>query len=173
MNDPEAPLRISAMRRLSEWFACEQQVPVVRTTGLSGYLDIAARPRAEELAHFVLALELKAWPEVSDNMLGAWIKQAADYVGAKISGSGGAAVTASLLWMVDVKCHEREPDKSRMDGMLQLAQYFRVGLVNEDGRGRLQMLFWPSQRFFDERKGWLPNATTLLNAKRVDGGLRR
>lgn len=172
MTDPEAPFRIRALEKLCPYLECIELAGGRRQDGSRAQFDILARPRAESLTDISVVFEVKAWPSVSDDKFGPWIKQAADYVHARPD-NGWPDVAAAFLWLVGVEMDERSEDRSRMLGMIQLAQHFRVGLARHFERTGLDLTFGISACLFSERRGgWTPRAGTLLRARRVSGGQR-
>ena len=172
MNDPEAARRREVIVRMSEFCECAERAPAVRVNEASAEIDVLCRPRDESMSCFTLAIEIKAHTRVGDRELGRWIKQASDYVGATPR-NGWPSVAASFVWLVGVDLHPSVEEQLRMDGMLQLAQHFRVGHARETPVG-LTLLFGPSKCLYRrKREGWTPRSLEWLGAKRISGGTRK
>jgi hypothetical protein len=172
MNDPEVMRRHEAMAHMSEFCDCIEHATATRLNGASAQIDVLCRPHVESLSCFTLAIEVKAHQLVGDRQLGPWLKQASDYVGA-IPQNGWPRLAASFVWLVGMTLHPSDQERLRMDGMLQLAQHFRVGRAYETHSG-LTLVFGPSADIFlEKRGGWTNKAAQLLGAKRVSGGMRK
>ena len=173
MSDLERELRQIAIERLTKYCECEELAPVKLLGDERGEVDILGRPKVDGLTDLCVAFEIKALVLISDGRLGPWIKQAADYVGSSPA-NGWPKVVAGFVWLADAELTEHAETRTRIDGMFQLAQHFRVGHASIVGRKGLCMVFGPSASVFQEsRGGWLPRAKTLLLARRQSGGTRR
>jgi len=168
--DLEAPLRREVCQILEPACECIELAPVALACGHRGQIDVLASPREPALNPYTIAIEVKVCDVVTDRDLGRWIKQAADYVDA-IPRNRWPRIAATFIWLAGKQfdCHEEE--QLRMQGMIQLAQHFRVGTARTDGRGLL-LLFGPSAYVFC-RGTWAPKASELLSASRISAGTRR
>jgi hypothetical protein len=172
MNDPEFWVRKQVVRLMPTACECEEHAAVKLKIGGRGQVDVLCRPRVLNLAAFTFAVEVKSHSQVGDRQLGPWLKQAFDYVAAAPD-NGWAPVAASFVWLVGMELHLDEDEQLRMNGMLQLAQHFRVGKAHQTNAG-LTLVFGPSAEVFREKRGgWTTNAAELFGAKRVSGGLKK
>ena len=170
MNDPEASRRLDVARILSPTCDCAEHVRVRLAVGESGQVDVLCRPKEPTLSGFAFAIEVKSYTQIGDRELGPWLKQAADYVGARPE-NNWQPIAASFVWLVGINLDPRQDEQCRMAGMFQLAQHFRVGKACDFGRG-LVLVFGPSAEIYHDGT-WSPRAATLLAAKRVLAGRRQ
>jgi hypothetical protein len=171
MSDPEKPIRRQVVDLLDANCECLEEARVHLKWGAVGRTDVLCRPRAPDFSHLSFAVEVKSCPKVGDQQLAGWIKQAADYVGASPV-NGWPAIAATFVWLFDMPLDPRPDEQLRMAGMLQLAQYFRVGSARRAKYG-LSLVFGPSADVYKGKWGWAPRALELLQARRTLAGTRQ
>lgn len=168
-GDREGPIRREVTERLTPWCECMELAHATSIRGGRCEIDVLVRPRDPALHDFSLAFEVKTPRELQDADLGKWLKQAADYV-YSIPINGWPRVAASFVWLVGMTKNPAEKECWSMNGMLILAQHFRVGQARDDHG--LELVFGPSAAVF-RRKTWTPRAAELLGATRIYGGTRK
>jgi hypothetical protein len=123
MSDREAAVRARVCDIFAPFADCAPEAAL--TDG--GRVDVLIRPRRVDLAGVSIAIECKD-PQrtIGDALLGRWLKQCADYVGAAPA-NGWPPIVAGFAWPVDQPLDPRQEERIRMAGMMMLAAHLRVG----------------------------------------------
>lgn len=173
--DAEAEFRKRTVDRLRPWFDAREEVPVQMASGAMGRIDVLAIPLDGRFRRFGFAIEVKRRLHVTSD-LAKRIKQAADYVGARVMDSPDAPpITLAFIDLSGLP-FERDADRDVFAGSMQVAHQFRVGALRERDDGSIHLFcgpdsIWREKRFGSARDHWAGRAIErLTNTRQKAGG---
>ena len=141
MNDPEKNLRKSIIRELKKDFLCYEEVELIQPLFFGKKLraDIVIIPHDNCLEGHAIALELKSRGELFKRDMASTFQQASCYHLSiirdnRLKSHSNARILAAFCGPVSIQdFFDRKDEKScNMNGMLQLAQYWKVGILSRD-----------------------------------------
>ena len=182
--DIEKKLRDELCERLSSSFLTEQEVSIDTLNGDRLRADVVALPLDEEFANTLLAFEVKTASSRNFNKWTHVFKQAADYVGARVTKGEWCdrEIAAAFVFPappyipteipLEQSDYWRSDEAKELSGVMHMASLFKAGAANirpRQPRKGLNLSFGPNT-LWNEHKGWFVQGKSLLSSKRLGSG---